>query len=61
MESTPVAADIDAIVRARPEVKVHCVQDAAPELRALPKALTRALPAGKPFVDLIDIEHLCRD
>lgn len=56
-----VAADIAAIVRAHPEVKVHCVQDAAPELRALPKALTRALPVGKPFVDLIDIEHLCRD
>lgn len=56
-----VAADIAAVVRARPRVKVHCVQDAAPELRALPEALTRALPAGKSFVDLVDIEHLCRD
>lgn len=56
-----VAADIAAVVRARPDVKVHCVQDAAPELRALPEALTRALPPGKSFVHLVDIEHLARD
>jgi hypothetical protein len=56
-----VAADIAAIVRARPAVKVHCVQDAAPELRALPEALTRALPVGKSYVELVDLEHLCRD
>jgi hypothetical protein len=42
-------------------VKVHCVQDAAPELRAMPEALARAMPAGKAFVDLVDIEHLARD
>lgn len=56
-----VAADVLAIVAARPGVKVHCVQDAAPELRAMPEALVRALPSGKSFVDLVDIEHLCRD
>lgn len=56
-----VAADVAAIVAARPRVKVHCVQDAAPELRAMPEALVRALPIGKPFVDLVDIEHLARD
>lgn len=56
-----VAADIAAIVRAHPAVKVHCVQDAAPELRALPEALTRALPVGKAYVELVDLEHLCRD
>lgn len=56
-----VAADVLAIIAARPGVQVHCVQDAAPELRALPEALTRALPRGKSFVDLVDIEHLCRD
>ena len=56
-----VAADVMAIVTARPGVKVHCVQDAAPELRAMPEALVRALPGGKSFVDLVDIEHLCRD
>jgi len=27
----------------------------------LPEALARALPRGKAFVDLVDIEHLCRD
>lgn len=56
-----VAADVLAVLRARPDVKVHCVQDAAPELRALPEALSRTLPAGVSFVDLVDIEHLCRD
>jgi hypothetical protein len=56
-----VAADVVAIVAAHPRVKVHCVQDAAPELRAMPEALVRALPRGKAFVDLVDIEHLCRD
>ena len=56
-----VAADVLAVLRARPDVKVHCIQDAAPELRALPEALSRTLPAGVSFVDLVDIEHLCRD
>ena len=56
-----VAADIAAIIAARPGVKVHCVQDAAPELRALPEALLRVMPLGKSFVDLVDIEHLARD
>jgi hypothetical protein len=56
-----VTADILAIITACPDVKVHCVQDAAPELRALPEALVRALPDGKSFVDLVDIEHLARD
>jgi len=56
-----VAADVHAIVTARPDVRVHCVQDAAPELRALPEALARALPCDKSFVQLVDIEHLCRD
>lgn len=56
-----VVADVLAIVTSRPDVKVHCVQDAAPELRALPESLVRALPKGKSFVDLVDIEHLARD
>jgi hypothetical protein len=56
-----VAADVAAIVAARPDVKVHCVQDAAPELRAMPAALARAMPTGKAFIDLVDIEHLARD
>jgi len=56
-----VAADVLAIIATAPEVKVHCVQDAAPELRALPEALVRAMPRGKSFVELVDIEHLARD
>jgi len=56
-----VAADVLVIIAAHPDVKVHCVQDAAPELRALPEALVRAMPRGKSFVDLVDIEHLARD
>lgn len=56
-----VAADVLAIIAAHPDVKVHCVQDAAPELRAMPEALARVMPSDKPFVDLVDIEHLARD
>ncbi len=56
-----VAADVAAIIAARPDVLVHCVQDAAPELRAMPEALARVMPLGKSFVDLVDIEHLARD
>lgn len=56
-----VAADVLAIVGARPEVTVHCVQDAAPELRAMPEALVRAMPPGQPFAEIVDFEHLARD
>jgi len=56
-----VAADVAAIMAARPGVKVHCVQDAAPELRAMPKALSLVMPVDKSFVELVDIEHLARD
>jgi hypothetical protein len=56
-----VAADVLAVAAACPGVKVHCVQDAAPELRAMPEALVRALPRDQAIVELVDIEHLCRD
>ncbi len=56
-----VAADVATIIAARPGVKVHCIQDAAPELRAMPEALMRVMPTGKGFVDLVDFEHLARD
>jgi len=39
-------------------VPVHCVQDAAPELRAMVEALERALPADMEAVVLVDFEHL---
>ncbi len=52
------AADVDWLVRAHPGVPVHCIQDAAPELRALPEALARTLPENTQVRDLIDFEHL---
>ena len=42
-----VASDVARIATARAGVPIHCVQDGAPELRALPEALTRQLPAGR--------------
>lgn len=54
-----VVADVARILKANPGTPVHCVQDAAPELRALPEALARKLPVGrKPIVELVDFEHL---
>lgn len=53
-----VSADVAWILRAHPDVPVHCIQDAAPELRALPEALARTLPANTKPVDLVDFEHL---
>jgi hypothetical protein len=51
-----VAADVAWLVDANPGVPVHCVQDAARELRALPEALERALP-DVDVVELVDFEH----
>lgn len=54
-----VAADVAWIMKASPGAQLHCIQDAAKELRAMPEALARAMPAnGKPFVELVDLEHL---
>ena len=53
-----VAADVAWIVHTHPGVPVHCIQDAGPELRALPEALTRVLPAETVPVVLVDFEHL---
>jgi hypothetical protein len=53
-----VAADVLSIVRQRPGVQLHCIQDAAPELRALPEALERALPSDTAIAQLIDFHHL---
>ena len=53
-----VAADVAWLLRAHPGVPLHCIQDAAPELRALPEALERALPVNTNRVDLVDFEHL---
>ena len=53
-----VAADIAWLLRAHPGVPLHCIQDGAPELRAMPEALTRALPVNTNRVDLVDFKHL---
>ena len=54
-----VAADVAWILRANPGAQIHCIQDAAKELRAMPEALTRVLSVnGKSFVELVDLEHL---
>jgi hypothetical protein len=53
-----VAADVAWVLHAFPGVPVHCVQDAAPELRALPEALERKLPPEVTPVELVDFEHL---
>lgn len=53
-----VANDVVAVMRARPGIPLHCVQDAAPELRVLPEALARAVPANTAVVELVDFEHL---
>jgi hypothetical protein len=53
-----VSEDVVAVIRDRPGIPVHCVQDAAPELRALPEALARAVPANTCVVELVDFKHL---
>lgn len=53
-----VAKDVARISNAHRRVPIHCVQDGAPELRALPEALTRLLPADTIPVVLVDFEHL---
>ena len=53
-----VAKDVAWIVSTHRAVPIHCVQDGAPELRALPDALTRLLPSTTVPVVLVDFEHL---
>jgi len=53
-----VAADVAFIVDAHPQARVFCIQDAAPELDVLPRALTTSLPSDKDVVELVDFEHL---
>lgn len=53
-----VAKDVAWIAAAHRGVPIHCVQDGALELRALPDALTGVLPADTIPVVLVDLEHL---
>ena len=56
-----VANDVAWILREYPAIPVHCIQDAAPELRALPEALAEVLPATVTPCELVDFEHLAKD
>jgi hypothetical protein len=56
--SERVAQEVAWIVKAHPGVPVHCIQDAAPELKRLPEALARLLPTNTNVVQLVDFEHL---
>jgi hypothetical protein len=53
-----VAKDVAWILKARPGIPVHCVQDAAPELDRLPEALATVLPTNANVVEIVDLEHL---
>ena len=53
-----MAADVSRVLEAHPTIPVHCIQDAAPELRAMPEALARALPSSAMVRELVDFEHL---
>jgi hypothetical protein len=55
-----VATDVAWVLRKYPAIPVHCIQDGAPELRAMPEALADILPAVTP-VQLVDFEHLAKD
>jgi hypothetical protein len=55
-----VAADVARVVGKHPRIPVHCIQDAAPELRAMPEALQRALPSTDMVRELVDFEHLAK-
>ena len=53
-----VARDVAWLANAHRGVPIHCVQDGAPELRALPEELTGQLPANTNLVMLVDLEHV---
>jgi len=53
-----VSADVAHFVQKSPELPVHCIQDAAPELGILPETLRTTLPANTNIRELVDFEHL---
>ena len=55
-----VSADVAHWLQDRPDIPVHCVQDAAPELLILLRTLRDALPANSNITELIDFEHLMK-
>jgi hypothetical protein len=55
-----ISADVAWVQRQYPFADVHCIQDAAPELRVLPETLARVLPPNATMhrIDLVDFHHL---
>jgi len=53
-----VAAEVAHLVKARPAIPVHCVQDGAPELRILPQTLRSMLPKNTNVREIVDFNHL---
>lgn len=53
-----VAADVRWLNHIFPKTPIHCIQDAAPELQALPMLLHKTLPKLTPMTELIDFEHV---
>jgi hypothetical protein len=53
-----VTADVAWLIKHRPEIPVHCVQDGAKELRVLPDTLRTKLPENTNIRELVDFEHL---
>lgn len=53
-----VSADVAHLVKERPEIPVHCVQDGAPELGILPRSLRDVLPQNTTVREVVDFEHL---
>jgi hypothetical protein len=53
-----VSADVAHLVKERPEIPVHCVQDGAPELSILPRTLRGVLPQDTAVREVVDFAHL---
>ncbi len=53
-----MSADVAHLVQKSPELPVHCIQDAAPELGILPQMLRTTLPVNTNIRELVDFEHL---
>src|SRR5690606_11734487 len=53
-----VSADGSHLVKQRPKVPVHCVQDGAKELRVLPEMLRNTLPQNSVMREFVDFAHL---
>jgi len=53
-----VSADVARLVKERPEIPVHCVQDGASELGILPRTLRDVLPQNTTVREVVDFAHL---